>query len=197
MIPLPFGLGEHPTIVPVFGSLVNLRSVGPSCRSNATALLPIGFAGFNGWLAFSSIPVPASKIVVENVFDSPPPSPVHTSLPNSGTLIHLTLNALMFANPSACTGNVLRSNVLEAGFKSAHAAAIFGNPALNSGTVGVLSVSPAPNVMFPFEFRKKPFHTHPAVPTGPPNTNSNPPENAPTNPGVPAPLSSSPRNGVF
>ena len=48
MIPLPSGRGEHPTITPVFGSRVYRRSVGPSCRSNGTELLPIGFAGFNG-----------------------------------------------------------------------------------------------------------------------------------------------------
>ena len=32
----------------VFGSPVNRRSVGPSCRSNGTTLLPIGLAGFSG-----------------------------------------------------------------------------------------------------------------------------------------------------
>src|SRR6185503_9742630 len=126
----------HGTTNPVFGSNANLKSVGPSCRSNGTALLPIGFAGFNGWFAFSSIPVPSSYNVIENVFENPPPLPVHTSDPNSGTLIHRILNAFTFANPNACTGNVLRSIRHELGFRSAQAGDIFGNPARNASIFG-------------------------------------------------------------
>src|SRR5262245_48414781 len=138
------------------------------------------------------MPVPSSNSVTENVLLDPQPSP-----PNSGTLIHRTLNAFTFPNPSACTGKFLGLTALAFGFKSVHAGAILGGPALKSSTDATLLVSPTPNVMFPFEFKKNPFHTHPAVPTGPPNTNSNPPDNGPTNAGVPNPLSSSPRNGVF
>src|SRR6185369_17217297 len=197
MNPLPSGLGEHPTITFVFGSVRNNKSVGPSCRSNGTALLPIGFAGFSGWFAFSSMPVPSSYNVIENVFENPLPSPVQTSFPNSGTLIQRILNAFTFAKPTAITGKSLKSIARAFGLRSAHAGAIFGAPLRNAGTVGMLLVSPTPNVMFPFEFQKNPFHTHPAVPTGPPNTNSNPPDNGPGTGGVPAPLSSSPRNGLF
>src|SRR5436190_22476652 len=144
------------------------------------------------------MPVPSSNHVTEKVFDAPArPAPVHPSLPNSGTLIHLTLNALMFANPNACTGNVPQLTAREFGFKSVHAGAIRGGPVRKFGTVGVLEVSPTPNVTLPFELMNSPFHTQPDVPTGPPNTNSNPPDSGPTNAGLPAPLSSSPRNGVF
>src|SRR6185369_12431394 len=145
----------------------------------------------------TTAPVPSSYSVIENVFENPPPSPVQTSFPNSGTLIHRILNAFTFANPTAITGKSLKSSARAFGLRSAHAGAIFGAPLRNAGTVGMLLVSPTPNVMFPFEFQKNPFHTHPAVPTGPPNTNSNPPDNGPGTGGVPAPLSSSPRNGVF
>src|SRR5438128_697269 len=192
-MPLPSGRGGQPTSTPVFGSRVKRKSVGPSCRSNGTALLPIGLAGFNGCEAFSSMPVPSSYSVTANVLLA---LVVQLSEPNSGTLIQRTLNALMLAKPSACTGKVARFTARELGSRSAHAGAIFGKPKRNSGTVGVLSVSPAPNVMLPFEFQKNPFHTHPAVPTGPPNRNSKPPLSAPANTGVPAPSSSSPRNGV-
>src|SRR6185295_4706615 len=109
MNPLPFGRGEHPTITFVFGSVRNTRSVGPSCKSNGTALLPIGFAGFNGWLAFSSMPVPSSYRVIENVFVSPDCADTHNSFPNSGTLIQRILNAFTFAKPTAMTGNVPRN----------------------------------------------------------------------------------------
>src|SRR5262249_6482504 len=129
--------------------------------------------------------------------ENPPPSPVQASLPNSGTLIHRTFNALIFAKPNACIGNVLRSRSQELGFRSVHAGAIFGSPALKSGTFALLLASPFPNVTFPFEFRKNPFPTHTPVPIGPPNRNSNPPDNAPASTGFPAPLSSSPRNGAF
>src|SRR6266567_8964916 len=153
------------------------------------------------------MPVPSSNSATENVLDAPArPDPVHASAPNCGTLIQLTLNALMFANPNACTGNVPQFAARAFGFKSVHAGAIRGGPVRKSGTVGVLDTSPIPNVMFPFEFRKNPFHTQPAAPTGPPNTNSKPPLSGPVNTGLPAttpggigdPLSSSsPRNGVF
>src|SRR4030095_13298110 len=123
--------------------------------------------------------------------------PTQSSEPNSGTLIHLTLNAFTFAKPNACTGNVQRLISRELGFKSVQAGAILGGPVLKSGIFALLLVSPSPNVMFPFEFRKNPFHTQPAVPTGPPKTNSNPPESGPANGGVPNPLSSSPLNGGF
>ena len=152
-------------------------------------------------------PVPSSNSVTENVLDAPAkPAAVHNSEPNSGTLIHLTLNALMFANPNACTGNVPQVTAREFGFKSVHAGAIRGGPVLKAGTVGVLAVEPTPNVTLPFELMNSPFHTQPAAPTGPPNTNSKPPLSGPTNTGLPAttpggigdPLSSSsPRNGVF
>src|SRR6185369_1680200 len=179
------------------GSVRNTKSVGPSCKSNGTALLPIGFAGFSGWFAFSSMPVPSSYNVIENVFVTPACAPAHASFPNSGTLIQRILNAFTFAKPTAITGNVPGNPAREPGFRSVHAGAIFGAPLRNAGTVGILLVSPTPNVMFPFEFQKNPFHTHPAVATGPPNTNSNPPDNGPGTGGVPAPLSSSPRNGLF
>src|SRR5690242_3358454 len=190
-MPLPSGRGGQPTSVPVFGSRVNRRSVGPSCRSNGTALLPIGLAGLSGCEAFSSMPVPSSYNVTAKVFDSPEPmkvplgsaDPVQPSEPNSGTLIHRTLKALMLAKPSANTGKLRSVAARAAGFRSAHAGAIFGSPKRNSGTVGVLSVSPAPNVMLPFEFQKNPFHTQPAVPTGPPNRNSKPPCSAVVWPG--------------
>src|SRR3989442_9101177 len=139
------------------------------------------------------MPVPSSNNVTEKVFENPPPFPVHSSLPNCGTLIQRTLNALMFANPNACTGKSLKSRSHAEVLRSVHAGAIRGGPVLKAGTVGVLDTSPIPNVMFPFEFRKNAFHTQPAAPTGPPNTNSNPPDSAPTNAGLPAPLSSSPR----
>src|SRR5881392_1075913 len=144
------------------------------------------------------MPVPSSNNVTENVFDAPARFPaaaeVHASSPNCGTLIHLTLNALMFANPNACTGKVPQFTARADGFKSVQAGAIRGVPDLNSGTVGLLAVSPIPNVTLPFELRNRPFHTQLA--TGPPNTNSNPPDSGPDTEGLPAPLSSSPRNGV-
>src|SRR5882724_11418944 len=140
------------------------------------------------------MPVPSSNSVTENVLDAPArPNPVQTSAPNSGTLIHLTLNALMLANPNACTGNVPQLTPRADGFKSAHAGAIRGGPVRKSGTLGTLAVLPIPNVTFPFELMNSPFHTQ--LTTGPPNTNSNPPDSAPGTGGVPAPLSSSPRNG--
>src|SRR5262249_33793535 len=115
-----------------------------------------------------------------------------------------TLNAFTFAKPNAWTGNVHRLVVAPFGefkpnresvFKSVHAGAIRRGPALSSGTVGEKSVSPIPNVMFPFEFKKNPFHTQ--VPNGPPNTNSNPPNRAAPRPiaGLPRPSESSPRFG--
>src|SRR5882724_2621485 len=153
------------------------------------------------------MPVPSSNNVTENVLDAPArPAPVHVSAPNSGTLIHLTLNALMFAHPNACTGTVTQLTPRADGFKSVHAGAIRGGPVRKSGTVGVLAVEPIPNVTLPFELMNSPFHTQPAAPTGPPNTNSKPPLSGPVNTGLPAatpggigaPLSlSSPRNGVF
>src|SRR5512143_1922537 len=239
MIPLPSGRGEQPTNTPVFGSRVNLKSVGPSCRLNkacpSSRLLPIAADGLNDSVVFSSAPVPSSNNVTENVFDAPaiPVNiwspicvPTHPSDPNSGTLIHLTLNAFTLANPNACTGNEHRLTARALGFKSVHAGAILGSPCRNCNTSAVLSVSPAPNVMFPFEFRKNPFHTQvresPLVTTGGqfwemlalngPNTNSNPPLSGPRTAGVPpantTPSShlasgtttvseSSPRNGVF
>src|SRR5262249_17875403 len=145
-------------------------------------------AGLKGWFAFSSIPVPSSYRSIENVLLDP-----QHSNPNSGTLIHLIRKSLTAANPSACTGNVFRAPpVPEPGFRSVHAAAIFGRPDLNAGTFAMFEMSPPPNVMFPFEFRKNPFHTPcPAVPglvtQSPPkpantspvgfaNRNSNPPD---------------------
>ena len=133
----------------------------------------------------------------------------HDSAPNSGTLMYRTSKSLILANPSASTGNVPGPNPPPArvlGFRSNHAGAILGTPLRNAGSEEVLLTSPAPNEMFPFEFQKNPFHTHAAVPTGPPNVNSNPPFNAVPAceefgtcgiAGVPAPLSSSPRNGGF
>src|SRR5262249_19004928 len=172
-IPLPSGLGGHPMITPVVGSVTNLRSVGPSKRSNGTVLFPIGFAGLSGWFAFSSIPVPSSNRLIENVFPPKPNAFVEQpSEPNSGTLIHLILKSLTLANPSACTGKLIGFTALADGLRSVHAGAIRGGPILNSGTVGVLLVSPAPNVMLPFEFKQNPFHVQPAVPTGPPKVNS-------------------------
>src|SRR5581483_8658135 len=190
-MPLPSGRGGQPISTPVFGSRVKRRSVGPSCRSNGTALLPIGLAGFNGWLAFSSTPVPSSYSVTEKVFASPEPmnvpfgnaEPVQPSEPNSGTLIQRTLKALMLAKPKARTGKSRKVVARAAGLRSAQAGAIRGSPKRNSGTVGVLSVSPAPNVMLPLEFQKKPFQTQPAVPTGPPKRNSKPPCSAVVCPG--------------
>src|SRR5882724_5465511 len=144
------------------------------------------------------MPVPSSNNVTENVLDAPArPAPVHVSAPNSGTLIHLTLNALMFANPNACTGNVPQLTPRADGFKSVHAGAIRGGPVRKSGTVGVLAVEPIPNVTLPFELMNNPFHTQ--LTTGPPNTNSNPPLSGLPRPsvGVPPPSESSPRFGVF
>src|SRR5512143_1512738 len=163
MIPLPSGRGGHPTNVPVFGSRVNRRSVGPSAQSNATALFPIGFAGLKSHELFSSdavadgpftrpasggttAPVPSSNNVIENVLEKPPPAPAHPSLPASGTLIHLSLNALTFANPKACTGNVRKSISHEVGFKSVHAGAILGSPPRNSGMFALGPGAPAPKV---------------------------------------------------
>src|SRR5262249_13051526 len=169
------GRGGQPRSVPVFGSRVNLRSVGPSSRSNATALLPIGFAGLSGWFAFSSMPVPSSNSVTENVFVTPPPVATQPSLPNSGTLIHRTLKELTLVNPSARTGKSTGAPAPPAGSKPARAGAFRGAPPLSPGTVGLLSSSPTPNVMLPSKFKKNPSPTHPAVPTGPPNTNPKPP----------------------
>src|SRR6185369_3022525 len=192
MIPLPPGRGEHPTNVFVFGSRLNLKSVGPSCRSKAgSTLSPVGSAGSRSLLEFSSIPVPSSNNVIEKVLltratGNPNKSnPPHASRPSSGTLIHRILKLFTPEKPMAWSGKAVGLIARALGFKSAHAGAILGGPVLSSGTVGEKSVSPAPNVMFPFEFRKNPFHTHPAVPTGPPNTNSNPPESDPVNGGVP------------
>src|SRR5215471_3229864 len=178
-------LGTQPTIIPDTGSLLNRSAVDPSNRSNATALFPIGFAGFNGWFAFSSTPVPSSNRSIENVLLE-----LHASNPNSGTLIHLIRKSLIAANPSACTGNVFKNPFArEPGFRSAHAAAIFGRPALNNGTFAIFAVSPPPNVIFPFEFSQNPFHTpfpvaHAAPtwntsPSGFANRNSKPPDNGP------------------
>src|SRR5882724_7788076 len=202
-IPLPSGRGGHPTITPVFGSRVNRESVGPSCRSNAgSTLSPVGSSGSRILFEFSSMPVPSSNSVTENVLDAPAKltaplklgaPPVQASFPNSGTLIHLTLNALMFANPKACTGNVPQLTARADGFKSVHAGAIRGGPTRKSGTFAEFAVEPTPNVTFPLELMNNPFHTQLA--TGPPNTNSNPPDSGPGTGGLPAPLSSSPRNG--
>src|SRR5262249_39532717 len=49
--PVPSSLGGHPTICngcPAIVTGLNRFAVGPSNRSNGTALLPIGLAGFNG-----------------------------------------------------------------------------------------------------------------------------------------------------
>src|SRR5215210_5316420 len=118
-IPLPSGRGEHPTFTLVVGSTLNLRSVGPSCRSKAgSALSPVGSAGSSNWSWFSSSPVPSSYKVTANVL---PPSPFHDvppaviptdeqhSEPNSGTLYHFTLKAFTLTNPKACSGNVFKN----------------------------------------------------------------------------------------
>src|SRR5258706_868706 len=98
------------------------------------------------------MPVPSSNSVTENVLDAPAkPSPVQPSAPNSGTLIHLTLNALMFANPNACTGNVPQLGPRDDGFKSVHAGAISGGPVRKSGTDCGFEASPNPNVTLPLE----------------------------------------------
>jgi hypothetical protein len=83
-----------------------------------------------------------TRNVTENVFDAPASSPaaVQSSSPNSGTLIHLTLNAFTFANPNACTGNVQSSADLESGFRSAQAGALC-RAAAEVG-VGLYPVSP-------------------------------------------------------
>src|SRR3989440_659346 len=196
-LPLPSRRGGQPTKMPVFGSRVKRRSVGPSCRSKAPdaigahgPLVPIGLAGFNGWHAFSSMPVPSSYSVTEKVLLLLPGEtlvPVQPSEPNSGTLIQRTRKALTLAKPSACTGNDVRFTDRADGLRSAQAGAILGRPARNSGTVGVLSASPAPKVMLPFEFKKNPFHTQVAVvPTKPLKRNSKPPAFAPAT-GGPAP----------
>src|SRR6185436_7386649 len=149
--------------------------------------------------------VPSSYSVTEKVLEKPPPAPVQTSCSNSGTLIHRTLNALMLAKPSACTGKSRRSKSHAVGFKSTHAGAILGAPVRKAGTLTTSLGSPAPNVMLPLELRKNPFHTQLVVPTGPPNRNSNPPLRSVLAPpdelgtggigaGLPAPSSSSPRN---
>src|SRR3989442_11544894 len=104
------------------------------------------------------MPVPSSNSVTENVLDAPAnPAAVQTSLPNCGTLIHLTLNALMFANPNACTGNVPQLTARDDGFRSVHAGAIRGGPTPKTGTFGVVDVEPTPNVTFPLEVMKSPF----------------------------------------
>src|ERR1700754_5225919 len=113
----------------------------------------------------------------------------------------------MLAKPRACTGKSRRSISRADGFRSVQAGAILGNPARKSGTLALLLLSPPQKVILPLEFQKNPFHTQPAVPTGPPNRNSKPPLSAVPaavecgtariGDGVPAPLSSSPRNGVF
>src|SRR5262245_41538523 len=132
-IPLPDGRGEQPTNTLVFGSRVNRRSVGPSAQSNATELLPIGLAGLNARELFSSddvalpattAPVPSSYSVAEKVLVAPaklPGSPTQSTSSTPGTLIQRTWNALMLANPRACTGKVQRLRPREAGFISAHA----------------------------------------------------------------------------
>src|SRR5688572_12881184 len=144
------------------------------------------------------MPTPSSYKVTPKVL---PPRPKllveQPSLPNSGTLSQRTRKALTLAKPSACTGKLIGLTARAFGFKSAQAGAIFGKPDRKSTTFGVLLVSPPPNVTLPLEFRDKPFQTQPAVPTGPPKTNSKPPDKGPVNAGDPAPLSSSPRNGVF
>ncbi len=200
--PVPSCLGGQPTTIPDTGSLLNLNAVGPSNRSNATALFPIGFAGFSGWFAFSSSPVPSSNRSIENVLMDP-----QHSNPNSGTLIFLILKSLTPANPSACTGNVLRNPpARDPGFRSHQAAAILGRPDRNAGTLAILAVSPPPNVIEPFEFSHIPFQTPLPAPQAAPtwntspsglaNKNSNPPDRGPTSgPGLPAPSSSSPLNG--
>src|SRR5262249_7446992 len=197
--PVPSSRGLQPTSEPVLGSRVHRRSVGPSSKSKGTALLPMGLAGFSGWFAFSSSPTPSSKRVMAKVFPlvatgNPKRSvPPQSSNPNSGTLIHRILKVFTPVNPITCNGKDRSLTDLAAVFRSAHAGAIRGAPALSSGTVGVLSLSPTPKVILPFEFKKNPFQTQPAVPTGPPNTNSNPPLRGPKTGGGPAPSSSSPR----
>src|ERR1041384_5171960 len=211
-MPEPLGLGGQPTSVCVGETRVNLRSVGPSAQSNATALLPIGLAALKARELFSSdavgdevtAPVPSSYSVTEKVLLVLPGDtlvPVQDSSPNLGVLNHEILNAFTFTNPSAITGKLVRSADLELGLRSAHAGAIFGTTVRNCGTPGVLEVSPFPNVMLPLEFQKNPFHTHDGqvafTPVGPPNANSNPPCNRPPSGGLPAPSLSSPLKGVF
>ena len=65
-----------------------------------------------------------------------------------------------------------------------------------SATVGVLSVSPAPNVMLPFELRKNAFHGVVQTPEIAPKLSSKPPFSAPAIAGAPAPSESSPWKGV-
>src|SRR5262245_55077252 len=108
-----------------------------------------------------------------------------------------TLNALTSAKPRACTGKVVRLTLRLEGKMSAQAGAILGRFDRNSGTVGVLSVSPKPKVMLPFELRKKLFQTQFAGVTGPPYVNSKPPLRGPAIAELPAPSLSSPRNGGF
>src|SRR5262249_21888059 len=139
---------------------------------------------------------------IENVLLDP-----QHSNPNSGTLIHLILKSLIPANPNACTGNVFRNPFArDPGFRSAHAAAIFGLNDRNAGTLAMLAVSPPPNVILPFEFSQNPFHTPLPVPHAAPtwntspsglaNKNWNPPDSGPTSgAGLPPPSSSSPVNG--
>src|SRR5262249_4239443 len=167
-------------------TLLNRRPLRPSRRSNGTELLPIGLP-LSAWSSFSSKPVPSSYNVIENVLVAPATAPdtgvlkpTQHSNPNSGTLIQRTLNALTLANPIAITGNVLNAGPPSGlpntpvgvvgptqdepttrldGLRSAQAAAIFGGPIRNSGTLGNGLVSPKPNVMLPFEFQKIEFHT--------------------------------------
>src|SRR5215470_14143233 len=163
-------------------------------------LLPTVAVGLNVSDEFSSCPVPSSNNVTEKVFDAPAnPAAVQSSAPNCGTLIQRTLNAFTFAKPNAWTGKVPQLRSRADGFRSVHAGAIRGGPCLKSGTLGSPDTSPEPNVMLPFELRNNPFHTQFALPTGPPNTNSNPPLCAPPRgrDGVPLPSESSPRFGTF
>ena len=160
--------------MPVFGSLTNRRSVGPSCKSKpGPRCRPSGLPG--------RAPCWSSRLC---------PSRRHTTSRRTCSTIRAAFKAceLRHVDPSHLEGvDVGKAQRLhrervedpsssrEAGLRSVHAGAILGGPLLKSGTVACCSVSPTPNVMLPLEFRKNPFHTQPAVPTGPPNTNSNPP----------------------
>src|SRR5436853_7295449 len=132
-LPLPSRRGGQPTgeAPATLGTTEKRKSVGPSCRSKGTELLPIGLAGSSFWLAFSSMPVPSSYSVTAKVLLALPGDtvvPVQSSSPKRGTLIQRTLKALTLAKPNACTGNAARLTSRDEGFKSAHAGAIPGGP---------------------------------------------------------------------
>src|SRR5262249_43227258 len=98
------------------------------------------------------------------------------SNPNCGTLIQRILKWLTPAKPSACTGKVFRKRAArEPGSRSVQAPAIRGTPFKNVSIVGMLVISPAPNEMLPFEFRKKLVCGEVQTPRFAPKTNSKPP----------------------